>query len=215
VLALILSWSRVGILLWPIVGGVYAEIALALAVARWRRGRLAYDPADDYDEGWKVGPWWRSLPRARQRRYRILAAGMLLGVLFVTVLLAEPLSMLSLSEFYLTEQQGLAQNYPQVVSVGAASTATLGIVNRQWRAQSFRVEVYQVQPWGTGRRALLTQVNGLTLAAGQRFEQAVTWRMLWPGDDQRVDFLLYTASGRTPYRELHLWLNVSEQPSRP
>jgi uncharacterized membrane protein len=51
----------------------------------------------------------------------------------------------------------------------------------------------------------------ISLLHNETWERPVTYSLDEPGDRQKLQFLLYKEGNLTaPYRDLHLWVNVSE-----
>ena len=52
----------------------------------------------------------------------------------------------------------------------------------------------------------------MTLEHNQTWEKPVSYRLNKTGDFQKLEFLLYKEGNFTaPYRDLHLWVNVSSE----
>lgn len=233
VLALVLDRLPWGLRLWPIVLGEMASILLLMAVAAWRRARQPAGMAHAPEPNWRLGPWWRSLPTAEKHLYRFVAAALVLSTLALAAVFLLPAPDEFMTEFYMLGPEGLAENFPQEARAGEELGVTLGIANQEQDARTYRVEVWAVDPWAEGRRALVAQAGPLDLARGESIQWPITWRMPWSGDDQVVDVLLYSGPSAQPqfslqsfvselaqllqdspdappYRSLRLWLNVKE-----
>jgi uncharacterized membrane protein len=116
-----------------------------------------------------------------------------------------------MTEFYILGKEGLAEDYPREATVGEELSVTMGVSNLERQSKTYNVEVWAVDPW-EDRRELVATAGPFTLDREASVEQAVTWAMPWEGDDQIVEFYLYTTDQeeRDPYRALRLWLNVLE-----
>jgi uncharacterized membrane protein len=55
------------------------------------------------------------------------------------------------------------------------------------------------------------QEKDLTLANGQASKARFTFTPHTAGDKRKMEFLLYKKGYSTPYRDLHLWLDVKPQ----
>lgn len=214
-LALILDWLPWGLRLWPIALGELASMLLFMAVALWRRSRLPAAAVYTPDLAWRPRPWWRALPRFERRIYTLAAGALLVAGLAAAWILLVPSPSQFMTEFYMLGPEGLAESYPRAAAVGQEIGVTLGVVNREREARSYRVELWAVDPWSEGRRQLLAQEGPLELAAGSGREWPMAWQMPWAGDDQVVELLLFSGAEAAPYRTLRLWLNVAEPPAPP
>lgn len=215
VLALALNWLPWGLRLWPIALGELASILLFMAVAAWRRGRLPADQVFTPDISWRPRAWWRSLARFERRLLGVAGVALLVAGLVAGRMLLFPSPAEFTTEFYMLGSGGLAESYPREAAVGQEIGVTLGIMNQERDARSYRVEVWAVDGMAgrsailaDGRRELVLKDGPYVLEKGNGREWPIAWRMPWAGDDQSVELLLFDGDGTEPYRSLRLWLNV-------
>jgi uncharacterized membrane protein len=117
-----------------------------------------------------------------------------------------------LTEFYILGSDGLAESYPSQAAVGQPLQVTLGVINRQRTAQTYRVEVWVQDPQDLDRRRLVAALDPFSLDPVRLRQAPFIWSMPWPGQDQQVDFLLFLGASSTPYRHLRLILSVDPAP---
>jgi uncharacterized membrane protein len=210
-LALLLDGLPWGIRPWPIAIGLSIWMWLCCGVAalrRWLliRSGLAYAPPSV-----DLAGWWQRLDRGIRVRYiaGALALGAALSAGAMPLILAD--SSPHMTEFYILGKQGLAEDYPRLAAPGEALTVTMGVANKERGARTYRVEIWAADPWNAGRRALVAQEGPIILRADEQREWPVTWQLPWAGNDQQVEFLLFSDDSPEPYRRLRLWLNVVEQ----
>ena len=79
----------------------------------------------------------------------------------------------------------------------------MGIVDHEHGEMTYRVEVVV---GGVKDK----EIAPPTLADNQTWEQQVSFSPSKPGDNQKVEFLLYKGGELTPSQELHLWIDVKE-----
>ena len=117
-----------------------------------------------------------------------------------------------MTEFYVLGEEKLVEGYPYSAQVAEQLSATIGIINLERETKKYRVELWAIDPWQERRE--LVQTAGLyTLEREETVEERLTWAMPWAGQDQIVEFHLFTGEqqpGDEPYRQLRLWLNVNE-----
>lgn len=107
------------------------------------------------------------------------------------------------TEFYILGASGMATDYPGQLKVGEEEAVILGIVNREHETLSYRVEVRIDGVTSNKVEPIVLEHNG-------KLEQTVTFTPDKPGDNQKVEFLLYKQGQAGVYESLHLWVNVRE-----
>jgi uncharacterized membrane protein len=111
------------------------------------------------------------------------------------------------TEFYILSSSDRSDNYPVQYYVGETKPIVIGVVNHEYRNVTYDLRVT------LGDVANLTTLyaGNLTLVGEQRWEQKVNLTPDRIGTDMRMDFLLYADGNMTsPYRDLHLWVNVTD-----
>ena len=108
------------------------------------------------------------------------------------------------TEFYILGPGGMAYDYPTEVVSGENSTVIVGIVNHEYEVVNY---------------TMLIEFNNATIMEtaakldhNETWEQPTSYVLDDPGADQKLEFLLYREGNFTaPYRDLHLWVNVSSE----
>lgn len=111
------------------------------------------------------------------------------------------------TELYILGPEGVADNYPTNYTLGENGTVIVGIVNHEYRLVNYTMEV-RLQ-----NRSLSLPENQrqVSLAHNETWEEPVTIAPSFEGNNMKLGFLLYNESEKNiPYRDLHLWINVSE-----
>ena len=211
-LALLLDALPWGLRVWPIVVGEMGLITLFVLAAALRRWSLPAGQAHSpHTLPHPVG-WWSGLLRSERWLAIIMAGALLLAGLTAAWVLLTPSDADFMTEFYILGPDGLAENFPRHATVGEPLRVTLGVTNLERSAQIYRVEVWVQDGWDDTRRQQVGTVDAFGLRVGENRESWLVWQMPWEGQDQQVDFLLFTGSGAEPYRRLRLWLDVSGLP---
>jgi uncharacterized membrane protein len=108
------------------------------------------------------------------------------------------------TEFYILGPGGKAYDYPTNVSAGNESTVIVGVVNHEYDTVNYTM-------WLRLDNSTILSQN-LTLQDNQTREKAVNYVLDKPGNEQKLEFLLFKENNFTaPYRDLHLWVNVSSK----
>jgi uncharacterized membrane protein len=123
----------------------------------------------------------------------ILAA--LGGIIYLA---ATPQPSEKFTEFYILD-------YPQQVMLGADVEVIIGVVNHEYQAAAYRVEMAT-----TINGASSKEINVGTLAHEQKWEQAVSFVAQSAGDNQKVEFWLYKDNQPKPYLKLDIKIDVRQ-----
>lgn len=132
----------------------------------------------------------------------ILVVTIILSVSALVYVVVTPKQGEKFTEFYILGPNGKAYDYPTSVAPGHNSTVIVGIVNHEYDTVNY-----------TMRMAIqnTTFLNrDVRLENNQTWERPVSYTLQRVGDNQKLEFLLYKEYNFTaPYRDLHLWVNVS------
>lgn len=108
------------------------------------------------------------------------------------------------TQFYILGPEGKATAYPDELNAGEEGRVVVGIINDEHETVSYEVEVRIDNVWNN-------EAKGITLEAGEKWENEVNFIPRVAGENQKVEFLLYKNGEVTPFLEpLHLWIDVSE-----
>lgn len=211
-IALILDILPWGIDLWPMTVAYALLVANFLLMALLRRRQLPRGERFLLSADIDLDGWWTTQKLITRALYIILSLSLLIAAITALGALIIPKPGQFITEFYILGEEGLAESYPREAAPGEKLTVTMGINNKERREQTYRAEIWAVDPW-TDNRDLVGAAGPFYLEQDQAIEEEVAWYMPWPGDDQVVDFYLYnldSAEPGSPYRQLRLWLNVTE-----
>ena len=132
----------------------------------------------------------------------ILVIVIILSVSALVYVVVTPKQGEKFTEFYILGQKGKAYDYPTSVVSGQNSTVIVGIVNHEYIPVNYTMHM-AIQNFTFLSRDVRLENN-------QTWERPVSYALLRVGDNQKLEFLLYKESNFTaPYRDLHLWVNVS------
>ena len=199
---LILNYTPWGISLETILYSI-ASFIFITSIASWlRQMRLTKQERFDIEfrlrvPGWSSGAWNKVL-------YVMLVISILgalgtLGYAIDTPKLEE-----RFTEFYVLGLNGKAANYPGNMSAGEEARVIVGIVNHEHKVVSYRIEV---RIDGVKNN----EVKTVELANEQQWEEIVSFIPDKAGDNQKVEFLLFTNGETEPsLSSLHLWIDVTE-----
>jgi uncharacterized membrane protein len=126
----------------------------------------------------------------------ILAAISVLGYTLVFPKVGE-----KFSEFYILGPEGEASGYPLEMTVGEEASVILGVVNHEQEKSTYLVEVVI-------DGVSLSKEGPFDLENDGKWERHLSFQIDRPGNDQKVEFLLFRNGQVNAYRSLHLWVNV-------
>jgi uncharacterized membrane protein len=105
------------------------------------------------------------------------------------------------TEFYILNTDGKAGDYPKQVVAGNPVDILLGVVNHEYQAADYKVEIKMDS-------TEVSEVNIGTLSYQQKWEEKVSFVPQVVGDNQTVDFVLYKNGGTEPYLKEPLTLRI-------
>lgn len=161
-------------------------------IRRWRLGELAYTCR------------FRGLPRglSRDAWISIFLGAVLLSLVTVTVYITlNPEPSERFTEFYILGPGGKAYGYPENVTAGENVELIVGVVNREYRNETYLMSVKM--------RGDVLRNETIKLNAGGKWERPVNFTVTGVGENQKLEFLLYRLPAKKkPYRSLYLFINV-------
>ena len=108
------------------------------------------------------------------------------------------------TEFYILGLGGKATDYPLELRVGEVGEVIIGIVNHEQEVVSYRMET-KIDGVQYG------EIEPILLGNGEQWEETISFMADSPGDNKRVEFLLYQNNDTTPHlKPLFLWISVTE-----
>jgi uncharacterized membrane protein len=198
-IGLVLNYSPWGITLVSTLYSITGFILFTSFIAWLRLIRL--DEQDRFrltlpliQLGW-TGNIWNKVLSA------VLIIAILATISVLGYVLAGPKVGEKFTEFYILGPGGEASDYPAEISVGEDIKVILGIVNHEQEESDYLIEMVIN---GTS----IKEINPLNLGDGEKWESQVTFRINEPGNDQKVEFLLFKDGQTDIYRSLHLWIDI-------
>jgi len=132
----------------------------------------------------------------------ILVITIMLSIAALVYVIVTPKQGEKFTEFYILGPGGKAYDYPTSVLAGNESTVIVGVVNHEYALVNYSLQL------GLNNSTILKRE--LALEHNQTWERPMSYALNKTGDGQKLQFLLYKEGNFTaPYRDLHLWVNVS------
>ena len=200
-IGLILNYTPLGIRLEPVLYSVASFIFVISVIGWFRRRRLTAEERFSIEfqvgvPGWGESRWDKVLSVIL-----VVAIAGALGMLGYA--LAAPKVGERFTEFYILGLEGKAIDYPREITVGEEGKVIVGIINREHKTVSYRVEV---RVDGVKNN----EVGAVLLEHDEKWEGEISFVPTVAGDNQKAGFLLYKEGQSEAYQSLHLWVNVTE-----
>jgi uncharacterized membrane protein len=134
----------------------------------------------------------------------ILVISIIASVVMLVYVIVTPKQGEKFTEFYILGPGGMADDYPTEFILGDSSTVIVGVVNHEYALINYSLAMVL-------DNESLTRNQEIMLAHNETWEQPVTFTPDRAGTDMKLQFLIYREHNFTaPYRDLHLWIDVSE-----
>jgi uncharacterized membrane protein len=130
----------------------------------------------------------------------VLILSIVLAITVVVYVIVVPKEGEKFTEFYVLGPGGKAEDYPTNLTVGEEGEVVIGVVNHEYAPVTYELVV-------RFNDELLDQ-ESIELMHNETWESPFVFKPAKKGDDQKLEFLLYKAGEKEPYRALHLWVDV-------
>ena len=203
-----LNYTPWGIRLTPVVISLAFFTIAMTAVAYWRRMALAVEdrfavPLCEGVASLKKEVLADEKSRLDRALTVILIITILMSVFALIYVIVTPKQGEKFTEFYILGPGGKAYDYPTQVQAGNKSTVIVGVVNHEYALVNYTMHL------NLDNTSILKE--NMTLQHNQTWEEPVAYVLNKTGDEQKLAFLLYREGNFTgPYRDLHLWVNVTK-----
>ncbi|MDD2754702.1 MAG: DUF1616 domain-containing protein, partial [Methanothrix sp.] len=232
-----LNYTPWGIRLTPVVISLAIFTITMAAAAYWRRMHLPAEERFSIQFRETISTWKGEILADNKGRLDkaltiILIITILLSIAALVYVIVTPKQGEKFTEFYILGPGGKAYDYPTSVQAGNNSTVIVGVVNHEYALVNYTmsIAINNTPPNSTlmnntafydnSRNDLqliypIASMN-LTLLHNETWEKPVTYVINHTGDRQKLEFLLYREGNFTSsYRDLHLWVNVSQNGLNP
>jgi len=136
----------------------------------------------------------------------ILIFSILLSVTTLVYVILTPKEGEHFTEFYILGPDGKADNYPTEYMLGENGTVMVGIINHEYKPTNYTIDI-RLENKSLPLSEIQRQIN---LEHNMSWEEPVTFTPPFEGKNMKLEFLLFNETEKTtPYRDLHLWINVN------
>ncbi|OGO23658.1 MAG: hypothetical protein A2144_01505 [Chloroflexi bacterium RBG_16_50_9] len=198
---LILNFSPWGIRLAPVLNSIVLIVFITSMIAWFRQRKLTKDERIDINF-YRPRPNWANL--VKMKVFTLVLVTAIIGALGILVYFAvTPPAGETFTEFYILGQQGKSGDYPDHLKAGEEGRVRVGIKNHEKTNVNYSIKILA----GNNLSAVIGPVS---LLDEQTWEEEVGFLFTVAGEDQKVGFLLFKEGQVEPYKELHLWVDVTE-----
>ena len=209
-LGLVLNYTPWGIRLVPIlITLVFFTLAMCV-ITIYRRSELPEEEAFSVPFSALYASLHEEIfasPKSRLDKMLtvILVLSILVSVIMLVYVIVTPKQGEKFTEFYILGLEGMADDYPTELNLGDSKMVIVGIVNHEYDVVDYSLELV------LDNELLAQYQETISLSHNETWERNVTFSPDRSGEDMKLQFLLYKDYNYTaPYRDLHLWINVSE-----
>jgi uncharacterized membrane protein len=136
----------------------------------------------------------------------ILIFSILLSVTTLVYVILTPKEGEHFTEFYILGPDGKADNYPTEYMMGENGTVMVGIINHEYKPINYTIDI-RLENKSLPLSENQKQIN---LEHNMSWEEPVTFTPPFEGKNMKLEFILFNETEKTtPYRDLHLWINVN------
>lgn len=213
ILGLSLNYSTWGIREIPVLIEFSVFILLMCAVAYYRRRLLP--EAEAFEVSFKksyLSIKEEILEKPESKTDKVFAFTLVLFILAsmgsLAYIIGNPKEGEPFTEFYILGSNKTTKDYPTEFLLGEKGTVTVGIINHEYRPVDYTMEVK------LENRSLPLPENQKWIRLGHNmsWEKPITITPPFEGKNMKLEFLLFNETEKTiPYRNLHLWINVTEE----
>ena len=210
-LEIALNYTRWGIRLGPTLVALVVFTLVCVIVASVRRHRLPRE--ERFAVNW---PAWHHFYDREAVRLGGTTFDRALSVVLVIALIASvavasyavvmPKPEEHFTEFYLLGSNSTLGNYTTHYKVGVPTPITVSIINHEARDVTYNLVVSE----NNSTQRAVVYSEQVVVPDGQQWEKQINLVLTQPGDNVKLDFALYADhTAADPYRDTHLWVNVS------
>ncbi len=199
-----LNFTPYGIRLVPILFSLSFFTLAMCSIAYFRRSKLPEEKRFTVPFS-KIYSFTEGILGSKSRIDKILTIILILSVLISIIMLVyvivTPKQGEKFTEFYILGDNGKAEGYPTQLEAGKNSSVIVGIVNHEYIQTNYTIKILL-------KNDTLSTIP-VQLNDNSTWEKRVFFTPEETGENLKLEFLLYKENLTSPYRDLHLWVNVS------
>jgi len=202
-IGLILNYTPWGIRLYPILTFLAGFIIVMSFVAWIRRSHIL--PSERVSINININFFSLASQSKLDKVLTVILIGAIIAAIGTLIfVISTPKVGEKFTEFYILGEGGKAEGYPRELVVGETGYVILGIVNHEYKPVIYTAKVLVGDEENKS-------IGPITLENKEKWEKKVGFTPSKPGENIKVQFLLYKDNQPESYRSLHLWVNVVEE----
>ncbi len=212
-LGLGLNYSTWGIREVPLLTEFSIFILLMCVIAYYRRSLLPEAEAFNvsfraYYQSIKVEVFEKHESKTDKIITFILIFSVLASIGSLAYIVGNPKEGEHFTEFYILGKNRTVGDYPTEFVKGETGTVTVGIINHEHRPVDYTMELRLANR----SLPLSESQKQISLEDNMSWEKPVTFTPPVEGKNMKLEFLLFNKNNTTvPYRNLHIWINVTKE----
>lgn len=204
-MGLLLSYTRWGIRLHPMLITLFVLIISFSIIAWYRRSRLPVE--DRFCILISLNPpRIKELPMIDKILTILLVIALIAALCVFFYVMIVPKKGENYTEFYILDENRTMDNYPANLTIGENGTVIVAVVCHEHETIKYIVEIELINLTGERVNRTLWLYN-LTLKHNQLNHTVYNFNINQNGT-YKIQFLLYINNNKEPYRVLYLWVNV-------
>ncbi|MDP2218005.1 MAG: DUF1616 domain-containing protein [Methanolobus sp.] len=206
-----LNYTPWGIRLVPVLASISVFTLLMVLIAAHRRKGLGADAFSVPFTRMYLSLQNEMSTKPQSRLDRILSIvlviSILLSVITLVYVVVTPKQGESFTEFYILGPRGMADDYNTRLVKGESFDVIVGVVNHEYSMVNYSLELrLDNEPMN-----IPDSYRHIPLEHNATWEQPLSFTPEITGNDMKLQYLLYREEDiNEPYRDLHLWINVTE-----
>jgi uncharacterized membrane protein len=206
-----LNYTSWGIRLVPILVSLSVFTLLMCVIAFYRRAQLPSEKAFSVSSGEVYAAIKEPVSGQSENKLDriltiILVISVLLSVVALVYVVVTPKQGEKFTEFYILGMDGKAENYTTLYTLGDSGEVIVGVVNHEYELVKYTMDIRL----DNESLSVPANVKSFSLEHNATWERPVEFTPNSVGDNMKLEFLLYKNDNLTvPYRDLHLWVNVT------
>lgn len=203
-----LNYTPWGIRLNPVIISLTLFVLIMVVIAIWRRYQLPEDERFQVSfKKWAVKTFRNAITSHASLIDKALTILLIISIIAsiaaLIYVIVTPKQGEKFTEFYILGPGGMAYDYPTITTQGKNCTVIVGVGNQEYTHVNYTL-LLSLDNSTFGK-------HNLSLDHNQTWEEYLTYKLYNIGDRQKLQFLLYREDNiSAPYRDLHLWVNVSQ-----